>query len=698
MIDYFISTPAEMGAFFREQRKLRKEAQYEVAEAIGYPRYLVTTIESGVNRNPGLKKGAREEQPKNNVWQALCRHYDLSYEALLQNSYLQYGWYHPRKLQAARPTQEIADLSVEEVFRALIAAGKYCETRIAPSKCNLRKFALAKGYESLDRCPISVFDLTVNEIRDFIDQQEAASMGNDAYRNYKFDVRDFVKKAKQSSFLEEKVNELISDYQLHEWKRQGNERLRVKPYSLTPKEIERATVLSKECLDYSEYFTHAKRSEKKRLITRKAHIATFKRFGGYLVRYQGFSFEDLSLRSMITKDLVDEYVHWHLEKAKQKYAGALDCGDEEFSGVTDFINIELKHLQTAASQYLHDKAVADQLKEIQDDLDWTMAVRDKEALLVPLEQLELAGESIFPYNPLRMNELNYVSLVSVRRVLDHIMKYKDFPQPECKIDQHNERTQKPRPIRNGRLYAFRVMMSLIFRILVRIPLRQRNLREMRIGKNIFRDGDKYVVHFKGAELKVAFKKKKLNVLKFVIAKAGDGFFEAIEQWLSIWRPCVMKEHLRYLNTTEGKAKLKKSERYRNVLYASQDICHPDSLLPDHDFFFVDMNGNQLTVVRLSTVFKRYARRYLGIPLTPHLIRDCWATHYLRSTKEKNGAADIERAALMLGNSPSTVMKHYAHLIDEHSQEIPQQWILELLKKARDKRKTEPETKMKLKVE
>jgi hypothetical protein len=67
-------------------------------------------------------------------------------------------------------------------------------------------------------------------------------------------------------------------------------------------------------------------------------------------------------------------------------------------------------------------------------------------------------------------------------------------------------------------------------------------------------------------------------------------------------------------------------------------------------------------------FKSAVYRFSGVYLTPHLVRDIWASEYLDATGDITGAAD------RLGDTPQTVMQHYAHILKRKAQNRTETWL------------------------
>ena len=83
-------------------------------------------------------------------------------------------------------------------------------------------------------------------------------------------------------------------------------------------------------------------------------------------------------------------------------------------------------------------------------------------------------------------------------------------------------------------------MSLIIRLLVRLPMRQRCIREMRLDHNLQQlpDGN-WEVHFKGIELKIASRKTTgINEYRHPVPTELTGL---INEWLTFWRPLRLPE-------------------------------------------------------------------------------------------------------------------------------------------------------------
>ena len=84
--------------------------------------------------------------------------------------------------------------------------------------------------------------------------------------------------------------------------------------------------------------------------------------------------------------------------------------------------------------------------------------------------------------------------------------------------------------------------------------------------------------------------------------------------------------------------------------------------------FMNRDGNPLTSPMLRETFTRTIFRFTGRSTTPHMVRDSWASEYLDATGDIAGAAD------KLGDLPSTVMSHYAHVLKRKAQNRTGAWL------------------------
>jgi hypothetical protein len=178
--------------------------------------------------------------------------------------------------------------------------------------------------------------------------------------------------------------------------------------------------------------------------------------------------------------------------------------------------------------------------------------------------------------------------------------------------------------------AARFQLGLILKLLVRVPLRQRNIRELQWPRNLWKHPTtgEWILHFEGEELKVARRHDKVNVFEVRLSqlypkddKAPDDFITVLETFITDFRP----------------------------------------LLPGaktSPYLFLTHRGTPFSTNTLGVEIGIAMEMRTGVKLNPHVIRDIAATTLLKKTK------DYDMVAALLGNTVAMVMKHYAHLIPE----------------------------------
>ena len=195
---------------------------------------------------------------------------------------------------------------------------------------------------------------------------------------------------------------------------------------------------------------------------------------------------------------------------------------------------------------------------------------------------------------------------------------------------------RPAPTVNEQLYELDghsyvgLLVGLILKLLIRVPLRQRNVRELQYPKHLWQDAStgEWTLRFTGKELKVAMRKGQVNVFEVRLSRlypkdgpTPDDFIPTLETFINDYRP---------------------------LLPGAQ--TSPS--------LFLTQCGNPFSSHSLRTEIVTAMERGTGVKLNPHMIRDIAATTLLR-----NGRS-YDMVAALLGNTVATVIQHYAHLIPE----------------------------------
>lgn len=181
------------------------------------------------------------------------------------------------------------------------------------------------------------------------------------------------------------------------------------------------------------------------------------------------------------------------------------------------------------------------------------------------------------------------------------------------------------------MIAVRAQRSLFIRLLVRRPFRNRNIREMKINRNLRYENGRWLIEFRGDELKVGRVHGQVNFYRILFP---DDLVPQLEEFLSVWRPML-----------------------------------PGSGLPE---LFTTWTGRPFTYSALNAEFKKTIYAYTGRATNMHLMRDIWVTEFLEKTQ------DFPAAAEMLGDTVETILRHYAHLRRVNTGSLADQFVAQFV--------------------
>ena len=171
----------------------------------------------------------------------------------------------------------------------------------------------------------------------------------------------------------------------------------------------------------------------------------------------------------------------------------------------------------------------------------------------------------------------------------------------------------------------RFQRGLMLKLLVRVPLRQRNVRELRLGEHLYQDqAGHWQLSFSGDDLKIGTRQGQVNTYHVDLTDYCPDFIPVLEEFLTVHRPRL-----------PGSA--------------------PTGLL------FLTQYGTPYTVHGLGSELTDAVAMRTGQRFYPHLIRTIWATEYL-----DDHPGDFAAVAEMLGDTLAVVMKTY-YDIDKKAQ-------------------------------
>jgi len=311
----------------------------------------------------------------------------------------------------------------------------------------------------------------------------------------------------------------------------------------------------------ADFMPGRRKRNKQRPISAKRTLSTLERIAGYVVNVRGGQKEQLKFDMFFDKDLVTEFLAWLSSERKIRETTM-------FCDVILLLSMGLRYRKLDERELLWLSQLKDQLEDARP--------RDKSWKMVPLEDLRSIPDR------LRKERLE----------LERRMKFR-----------------RNRP--SLATWARAVRNELIFELITARPLRSRNIREARIGRNIFKTSDgRWRLLFEGDETKVG------NTLSFFVPQSLE---PSLRLYLEKARPIL----------TEGNGS---------------------------DILFVSDTGKPLTGGALKEVVKTRCMKYLGRPVTPHVIRDIVAHAILSKNPE-----DYLKVSKLLGHKRvETTLRIYGH--------------------------------------
>ena len=168
---------------------------------------------------------------------------------------------------------------------------------------------------------------------------------------------------------------------------------------------------------------------------------------GYLVKFKGFDRDSINLSTLISGSNSSDYAAWYVEQQGKVTSGV-------FTNLRKIAVLAKYLLITAhADKKAEIRQMIEELNRFRSTLGPAETVIDKTKRWLSLSELEKVRLSIYPLNARRLGELTD----RTRQNMQH-----------TGCSSHG----------NGRRFASAVLTSLLIGLDIRIPLRQRNLREM----------------------------------------------------------------------------------------------------------------------------------------------------------------------------------------------------------------------------
>jgi hypothetical protein len=482
-----------------------------------------------------------------------------------------------------------------------------------PVRTAIKQYARILDFSDPRECPISAYLKSDTARNQLIEKRAPQTLGIIGVRNLKNNVSYVIRKAIELEIISPLAAELAS------WSESNsttlmpkrNESVYAAKYIIDPVPQR----LGQEIKEYENWSTRINnRMRPKRLqkrpITFYHHRHTILLEAGYLVKFRGLEAEAINLLILIEPNNAIDYVEWGIERQKRHTKGS--------EAILTRIIALARYLEITV-QPTKQKSIIQQwlleLRRFSATLGTPVRVQHKEKRWLDLVQLEKVGCSIYPLNARRVHELSKRVRTDIEAGCDNPLAAK----------------------RNFRMYAFRVLQSLLIRLVIRVPLRQRNLREMQWaptslenGQNLYRKNGVWRLRFQGSELKIATVRGEVHSLGY---EFPDDLVDLLEEWLNKWRPILV-------------AQQKSEDKWKERGETGQE------------FVFLNLSGRPLETGQVTRAFEMATFKFTGVSVNPHTIRSIFATEYIKATH------NFIDAAYMLGDDVKTVLENYARLLDE----------------------------------
>jgi hypothetical protein len=232
------------------------------------------------------------------------------------------------------------------------------------------------------------------------------------------------------------------------------------------------------------------------------------------------------------------------------------------------------------------------------------------------EALEALRRTFKAPAPLHTKRLHWVSLDILETVAD-----------ACLAEGRAPFITHPSTRSPGAQRAVQFQRGVILKLLIRVPLRSRNVREMQLDRNLWKDPatGHWHLEFAGDELKIGHRGAAINKYELNLSTYRAEFIPLLEEWLTV---------------------------HRRKLPGAQ--ASP--------FVFLTQYGKPHIAKTLHADLSYIVSARTGQRFYPHLIRTIWATEYLEKTQ------DFTTVATMLGNTLNVVMRTYYDIVhkDQHA--------------------------------
>jgi hypothetical protein len=321
---------------------------------------------------------------------------------------------------------------------------------------------------------------------------------------------------------------------------------------------------------------------KKRPTTIKGYQKAFEAYFGYL--HHTLQIRPVQFSHLFDYPLIERFVHWHI--------------NDKWHRSTAATRNLIRCIHAMTSQYRPDATLKASLTALGKRLPPYRPLLNKSDAWLPLQELERVGLALWPSKSPEVLASYLKSYQSRQGLIGYKM-------------------------------ASRAGLSLMLRLWVHIPYRQRNMREMKLDQNLYRTPEgQWRIRFAGEQLKIATKRGQPNIFDLPFPPT---LVPTLDTYLRTWRPILTRR-----------------------TNAAQ--------------VFLNQRGEPFTQHAIATTVQGHIYSFTGLRWHPHMIRTTWATEWIKTH------GDFMTAAIMLNDRLDTVIKSYAHLLEENVAEKAFEWV------------------------
>ncbi len=369
-------------------------------------------------------------------------------------------------------------------------------------ECALNKISIEKFLE------INVFDILFTSCQSAINE---GRLGKNTERtSYRPAVNKFIKWLQQQQWLNEAARARCGKYTLRKHRggnimaaNKGNRALhqctsyRLRDEWLTSRLTKQIDCLQDFCT--SEFVPH-RRDKKMRQKTFDNHKWRILSFWGWLVKFEDYNLDQLDLNLMLNIDLLNDFIRWGINTRKNSYGWA--------QGFTETA------LNIAKCSYAHKSK-----RPMYRDID---AV---EELRVVTNQLAKLYEEQRKNNKRSKRSEKEMTFEQCIEIVDYLRK-------DC----------APRDSYGAKRSDFAIVKSwqryLLVAILTYCPVRQRELRELEIGRTLVRSSGSYRMVLQPDDNKTGDERDFLLSAILPPEVVAD-----LDEWIDVWRPKIREATL-----------------------------------------------------------------------------------------------------------------------------------------------------------